>query len=358
MKQRLKKLHSWIGLYLGLVFVFIGLTGSILVFDHSIDELFYSDLLVDENVETRHQSIDVLIENAQNALPKTAKLFRISAPRLEQRNYLAEAKIETDNGLERLELYLNPVSGEVVGTRLRDSHIMRFFYRLHDRWLLGTTGRQIVGWTGLVFLLHLLAGIVLWWPKSGTRSFPLRTKTVPFLKWYDVHKLLGITFGALLIISTATGFLLVHKKDLALWLSVPTYPLIKEMRVTDITNKNLSYTALKKSAEQVFRGADFTSITLPKNDSSPVRVTWQQNGETRVSKGMSRVWLNPYNGEILGIRDAKKLPRFYAIMEWAFPLHNGEKLGIFGRILVLILGWIPLILFISGYQMSRLRRSR
>jgi len=47
-------------------------------------------------------------------------------------------------------------------------------------------------------------------------------------------------------------------------------------------------------------------------------------------------------------------------MTWQFPLHNGDALGMPGRIIVLISGLTPLLFFITGtylwWQKRQLRR--
>jgi len=47
-------------------------------------------------------------------------------------------------------------------------------------------------------------------------------------------------------------------------------------------------------------------------------------------------------------------------LEWQYPLHCGEAFGNVGRALVMILGIVPLILYVTGFlrwrQKRRLRR--
>ena len=97
---------------------------------------------------------------------------------------------------------------------------------------------------------------------------------------------------------------------------------------------------------------------MPKQAGEPVRITVQQPHEIRESKGMTRVWLAQTTGEVLHVRDPNNLPWAERVIEWAYPLHNGEKMGLLGRILVACLGAMPLLFFISGLKMRKYRKNK
>ena len=37
-----------------------------------------------------------------------------------------------------------------------------------------------------------------------------------------------------------------------------------------------------------------------------------------------------------------------AVLQWLYPLHNGEAFGLAGRIIIVIIGLAPLLLYVSG----------
>lgn len=350
-----KRIHRLLGLYLGLIFVFMGLTGSLLVFYRDLDKALQPDLLrAPQQQGQAYVTIDRIIASARDSLPSDATLTLLTPPTHPHAGYQLKALL--DDGVP-VEIYLDPYTSEVIGGRKSETHLIRLFYRLHNSWLLGETGHDLVGWLGLVLLLHIVLGIVLWWPKGNARAFPLRWHGPRFLRWYDLHRLLGIIFGLILILSTLTGFAMAHQASIAKWFGVAAYPQLKRFTYHEGASP-LTYEALVAASQSVFPDATLTSIRFPLKPTDPVIVSWRQPDEVRESKGMSRVWLNPYNAAILGVRDAKRLPAYYAVIEWAFPLHNGEKLGIAGRIIVFITGWAPLALLLSGVLISRSRKRK
>ena len=74
--------HKTIGLLLGLFFVLVGLSGSILAFREDIDEqLNYSLMRVASSPNASFQPISEIYSSAIKAIPKDAKVERLMMPR-------------------------------------------------------------------------------------------------------------------------------------------------------------------------------------------------------------------------------------------------------------------------------------
>jgi uncharacterized iron-regulated membrane protein len=86
---------------------------------------------------------------------------------------------------------------------------------------------------------------------------------------------------------------------------------------------------------------------LAKKADDSIRVTGRQVGEIR-SKGATNIWVDQYSGQFLQVRDPFKFNAGTAFVNLQLPLHNGEILGTTGRILVLITGFAPLLLMVTG----------
>ena len=59
-------------------------------------------------------------------------------------------------------------------------------------------------------------------------------------------------------------------------------------------------------------------------------------------------YLYEVDGEVMGFWNAGKLPPGNTLLAWVFPLHNADALGFAGRILWVVAGLVPGLLFISG----------
>lgn len=64
--------------------------------------------------------------------------------------------------------------------------------------LSGEIGEQIVGWSTLTFVIMLIGGLVLWWPKKrkkdikGSLWFQWKSTTRWERKNYDLHNIPGL----------------------------------------------------------------------------------------------------------------------------------------------------------------------
>ena len=65
-------------------------------------------------------------------------------------------------------------------------------------------------------------------------------------------------------------------------------------------------------------------------------------------KGTTILWVDQYSGKVLKVKDPHQLSPGNAFLNIQLPLHNGEILGEPGRVLVLIAGFAPLLLMITG----------
>jgi uncharacterized iron-regulated membrane protein len=61
-----------------------------------------------------------------------------------------------------------------------------------------------------------------------------------------------------------------------------------------------------------------------------------------------QIWVDPYDGTILAVNDPHQYTAGQKFLEWQYPLHSGEAFGLPGRIFVLILGFVPLLLYVTG----------
>jgi uncharacterized iron-regulated membrane protein len=79
-----------------------------------------------------------------------------------------------------------------------------------------------------------------------------------------------------------------------------------------------------------------------------VSVRLYQPGEPGRRFPKTQLWLHPQTGDVLAVRDGLDLPWSEMLINWMHPLHNGEGLGLWGRVLVLLTGLLLPGLWITG----------
>jgi uncharacterized iron-regulated membrane protein len=72
-------------------------------------------------------------------------------------------------------------------------------------------------------------------------------------------------------------------------------------------------------------------------------------GEVNFADAQRRLMVDQYSGTILYIRDPHRLTAGEKFLEWQYPLHCGEAFGNTGRAFIMVLGLVPLTLYVTGF---------
>jgi uncharacterized iron-regulated membrane protein len=116
---------------------------------------------------------------------------------------------------KRLQRLFNPYTGADLGDPLRFGfRFVLWLADLHDNLLLAQTGRLINAAGGILTMLLVLTGAIIWWPGIDTwrRSLSFRWKTNPKGFNWTLHSALGFWTFAFLFMWAITG----------IYLSIPT----------------------------------------------------------------------------------------------------------------------------------------
>ena len=202
------KVHLYLGLFAGAVFVIIGLTGSILAFDYPIDETLNSKLMkVSASVNQKNRPLDEIVAAGLKAVPANATPLNIDFPRHDGLAYalwFEQPEVGNPNNLRRYQIFINPYTAKITGQRLLIDfeHIWRepfkdFVLRLHYTLGLGLTGMPLVGFIGIGLFFSVLTGLILWMPRSGNyrKALTLKHNASPERFVFDLHKIVGSSFN-------------------------------------------------------------------------------------------------------------------------------------------------------------------
>jgi uncharacterized iron-regulated membrane protein len=202
MRKLLIPLHRYLGLVLGLLFSLQGLTGSLLVFDHALDERLNPDLLL--TVPTAQPvALAKALAAAESAAPPGAVATLIELPRHSAGVHVIRFRAADGR---RVEVTVDPYRGTPTSARTWGESGISWVYRLHYTLLSGQLGKNIVGVSGILLLSISVIGLYLWWPRRGRwRSvLKLRVNQGVLPLHYDLHRLLGaLATPALVVISFA-----------------------------------------------------------------------------------------------------------------------------------------------------------
>ena len=361
------QLHTYLGLSIGVLWVLLGLTGSILVFYLQLDLWINPEIAVTSSqpVASQQAVFDVLDE----AYPDRHASWRIEQPLhpgwpIMARYYTPVEKAHLQ--FAPLMVTVDPATLTVSSERFWGEFLMTWIYNLHYNLLLDKIGKTLIGIFGLVSLISLLSGIILWWPgwhKLRTvLSWRLRSSTAK--KVFDLHILSGSYGFILLLMLSLTGA--------ALAFPTQTHQILKQFSRLYSSMSHPQHTSSSDSvsitadeavllAQKEFPEAELRWVESPGNNKDNWRVVFYQAGEPSRRFSRTQVWINPHDGKVIAVRDGLAESAGDVVLNWLHPLHNGEVFGLTGRLLVFISGLIQLILFITGvmrWQQKRRAKQR
>ena len=347
------QLHLYLGLFVGLLFAFSGLTGSALVFYQDIDEYMNPALLTVEP-GGEYAPLTEIAAAAKRAVPVEAKPARLYFPRHRE----AAMKIRFSTPKEGqdilLDVMVNPFTAEVLGQRQWGGYLMSFIYKLHYTLLAGDVGETIVGITGLLLICSTVSGVVLWWPKLTKffQAFTFRRSTNGTRFIYDLHKTIGAYAAVVLMVIAFSGVYMIFPKYVTalIGMALPfeeTGPVGASMRsANDKVRINTGEVAAIANGR--FPQADLQRIYFPTSADDVYRVIMRQTGDVRRTSGSTQLWVDSYDGTVLAVQEPKAMSGGQVFVTWMFPLHNGEAFGLPGRMIVFLVGSTPFILYVTG----------
>lgn len=211
------KLHLWLGLASGLVVLVSMLAAAVFVWDEELTEWYYGNYVFVQPEKSTVQPMALLLENARKAVPgKVVSGVAIEHDPRKSYVFYTYKGNENPQGFTHWanyeywdEIYLNPYTGEVIGTVNMLTNWIDLTRRLHQNLLLRyDIGHYIVGFATLFILVMLATGLILWFPKNKAalkQRFSIKWKA----RWrrvnYDLHNVGGFYTWLLIAILAITG---------------------------------------------------------------------------------------------------------------------------------------------------------
>ena len=364
-KKYIRKIHLWLGLTTGLAVFIVSITGAIYVFQEEInlllqagvyknvepeDKPFLSPLAVEKKAEDFFQK-DIIYMNA-TVYPKgdraTVVWVRDSA-----RKYTA--------------IVQNPYSGEVIHSYPYNLNFWGIILGLHTSLLIPGIGSDIVSISTLIYIIMLISGIILWYPK---RKKHLKQRLT--IKWgaspkrlnYDLHNVLGFYMSWAAIFIILSGLILSYDwiSNSVYWVATAGKKPVKQERVVSALPGNaiqpndnvekslLSIISAYKNMDNYYlvyaiKETDYYQLTLNSRDGyfynrHDYYAIDQHTGEILKKE----LWENKNNGDRL--------------LEANLNIHIGAILGFPGKVLAFFASLISASLPVTGFLIWKGRRNK
>ena len=208
-------MHLWLGLSSGLVVFMLGLTGCFLAFEYEIKDILYKDKYTTTPQQTAPLPVSTLLPIAEKAAGHPIDGVTISSQPGKTFMFTASHFGESWNYFNAIPysytVFVDPYNGQVKGVENSKLEFFRLVLMLHYDLFLESTGKKIIGWSTVIFIVMLITGLVLWWPKNkaaAKQRFWFRWKKGT-TKWkrknYDLHNIFGFYAMIFALIIAMTG---------------------------------------------------------------------------------------------------------------------------------------------------------
>jgi uncharacterized iron-regulated membrane protein len=364
-KKSIRFIHLWLGLLSGLVVFIISITGAVLSFESEISDLVYSYRKVAVQKGVPILSISRIKEKVQPHLNEIQSIaFLGNDKSIEVREIIESEGKQINNYVN-----LNPYSGEILKVRLNEPTFFDYVLNLHMNLLFGEVGAEIVKYVTLIFLLMLISGIYLWWPKKkkGIKqrvSFDWKSNTKWRRKNFDLHSIVGFYASWIIIFSIITGAAWSFKWiDKTLYSIATLGSVYKDYtEVSSISNKKtipirkiddyILDTAIKKHSRPIaswhyyFAQKKEESISVYLN---PEATTWYQS---------SSYYFDQRSAQLLLIESPENKNNGQYIRDMYYDIHVGKILGFTGQLLLFFSSVLAASLPVTGFMIWYGRRKK
>ncbi|PPK67336.1 putative iron-regulated membrane protein [Methylobacter tundripaludum] len=358
------KVHLYIGLFAGTVFVLIGLAGSLSVFWPEIDSELNPALKKIQSYppQADYRSLDEIAVAAKAVIPRQGKPYALVFPARTDEAFSVTYSLPAQT-LKQSEwhlVYVNPYNARVLGQRLMfdtgnawRGNLMNFFVRFHYSLALGEAGRTFVGIVALFLLFSVLTGLIVWWPSSGKirRALTIKRHASAERFNFDLHKTFGFYCSIVLLVVLASGIEMVFPgyADGLVKVFLPLTPKAGAPMSAE-TSQREPITLVQAAAitDKRFPDGVYKWIFFPQGERDAYRIVKGSPQEVNRTRPRRTLWLDQYSGKIVQERDPMTDAAGDVFLQWLYPLHNGEAFGLSGRIIIAITGLVPLLLYVTG----------
>jgi uncharacterized iron-regulated membrane protein len=349
--------HKWSSLICTLFMLLLCLTGLPLIFHHEIGHLLGTEVEApDLPKDTPRASLDRVMEVAQALHPAKVPMF-------------ASHEIDDDRFwyITLGDTPLSEVGNKTVAVDARtaavlaqprfDEGFMYVMFKLHVDLFAGLAGKLFLGFMGLLLLVAIASGVVLYAPFMRKLGFGEVRQTRSRAKWLDLHNLLGIvtlvwafTVGATGMINTWADLLIKYwQYDQLSTLLAPYQGQKPPARLASVQQAASSATALAPEMKMAFIAFPGTSFSSPHH-----YTVFLRGNEPFNSRLLKPVLVDAGTNALTA---SPPLPWYLTALLVSQPLHFGDYGGMPMQILWALLDIATIVVLGSGLYLWVGRRN-
>ena len=191
--RRWSWVHKWSSLVCTVFMLLLCLTGLPLIFHHEIGHLLGTEVEPPEMpAGTPRADLDRVLAAAQARAPGMLPQFLVGEIDDDRFWFVTFGRTITDDETQKT-VIVDSRSAAVLAEPNFDEGFMHWMFHLHVDLFAGLPGTLFLGFMGLLLVVAIVSGVVLYAPFMRKLAFgTLRREVAPRTRWLDLHNLLGI----------------------------------------------------------------------------------------------------------------------------------------------------------------------
>ena len=336
LRRTVLQIHRWTGLTVGLVVIFLAITGLTLVFRPQLEPVVEREVMASAPCDAQ-LPLDNLIGQARAARPKV---------RLDEIELHGEPGASTlFRFADKQGVYVNPCTGAVLGQRDRWGGVFGTMEQWHRFRFINDadTGNFITGGTAFVMaILLVIGGLIVWWPptlrvlKSSVKILPhLRVRALELHVNRTVALYASLVLLAISLSALPLAFKWVRYSMFAA-VGSPMPPAKPQSAKPAEGQQPLSMGTLWARAQALVPESSEAVLSIPRKPLDAVEMYLVERDAPHPN-ARTYVYLDAYTGQVLRFEPYATSSLGNRIYRWLASLHMGYIGGVFGQ-LALFLG--------------------
>ena len=344
--------HKWSSLVCTAFMLLLCLTGLPLIFSHEISHLLGNEVEAPEMpADTKLANMDNVLASAK-ALYPTRVVQYLSRDADENKTWTVSLGKTATSDDDTKFVLVDSRTAQVLHEPKFDEGFMHIMFKLHVDLFAGFPGMLFLGFMGLLLVVALISGVVLYAPFMRRLEFgEIRKDRAPKLKRLDTHNFLGVVTLVWALVVGLTGVINAWS-DLVIkyWQFDQMSAMTAPYKGLPAPTKYASLQASIDTAQAREPNMRLGFIAFPGTDfSSPHHYGMFMRGNSPITARLFKPVL--IDVQTAKLTDSREVPWYLATLLISQPLHFGDYGGMPLKIIWLILDVITIVVLWTGLML-------
>ena len=353
--------HKWTSLVSTLFLLLLCVTGLPLVFAHEIDHALGHSVDPPElaRVPAERASVDAMIADAQARYPDQHMQFVVGDPDEPDVTYVRMGESAEGSTINVFDTYDARTGDHLNIYPLEAGGVMDVMERLHVDLYAGLKGTLFLGSMGILLVLSLVSGVVLYGRFMRKLRFGTVRDRTPRLRWLDLHNLLGVATLVWLLVVGLTGTI-----------NALAIPIFQRWQATELAEMTARHAAPDEPPAETWGSVDrvlanasaetpgkaLSFLAFPGNEfASPHHfVAFMAGEDARTARLFTAVLVDAQSAEVL---EVSGMPWYTTALFVSQPLHFGNYGGLPLKVLWAVLDLLAIVVLGSGVYLWLKKRN-